>query len=183
MNLGKPSIVSLPASSGKGINISVVLITVVVLVIIIILFAKGVKFFEGFLEGIGVRDSKDEAANKEDIDRKVNRESTAGNNSAWSPSFYKAAPSGTKLVTLAVAQSIAKKIWDSVGYITDTPAQGAGAIKQLQTKAAVSFIADTFFKKYGIDLLAWLQSKYDTSEQKEYLADILRYVENLPKYK
>ena len=175
--------VNLPESSGKGVNIAVVMTITVVLILVVILFAKGVKFAEGFLEGLGLKDTKEEKANQSDIDRKVNRESASGVNSAWSPGFYKKAPSGTKLVTSATAESIAKTLWDSVGYVYDEPSKGAGAIKQLRTKAAVSFVADKFYNKYSIDLLTWLQNKYDTKEQKEYLADMLRYVENLPNYK
>lgn len=167
----------------KAKGLSTVLIVVVGLILAVILFGKLIKFGEGFLEGLGLKDSKEEKANKDDIDRKVNQANAKGNNSPWSPKFYKAAPSGTKIPTQSTADSLAKQLWESVGYIVDTPNKGAGAIKQCSTKAGVSFVADRFQVKYKLDLLTWLQSKYDTDEQREVLADMLRYVENLPNYK
>lgn len=173
----------LPKTQEQSKAVVYLVIGLVVVVLAIILFSKLTKFGEGFLEGLGLKDSKEEKANKEAIDGNVNRENSKGNNSAWSPRFYKEAPSGTRLVTQSTADTLAKQLWDSVGYIVDTPSKGAGAIKQLSTQAAVSFVADRFQIKYKLDLLQWLQNKYDTSEQQEVLADMMRYVNNLPKYK
>lgn len=170
-------------NESQGAGIAKVLLYVAIVVVIFIVVGKFFKGIDGLLQKIGLQDSKEEKENKEKVSNAVDKESTKGNESAWSPRFYQGAPYGAVLLTASSAESLAKRMWDSVGYFVDSPSKGAGVIRQLKTKAQVSHLAHKFFQKYGIDLLPWLQNKYDTSEQKEYLADMLRHVEALPKWR
>lgn len=158
------------------------LVGVVVVVLAIILFKQFMNFGQGALEFLNLRDTKEEKKNNEMVNSTVDRESAKGNNSAWSPNFYKSAPYGTSFPVDAEIGSIAKQFWDSVGYLYDNPAQGMGAIRRCKSKAVLSKVAYFFNGLYNLDLLSWLQKKYDTSTQKEILADMLRYADNLPKY-
>jgi len=169
-------------NSDKAMGISIVLVVVVVIVLAVILFSKFMNFGSGALEWFNLKDTKEEKENKAKIKTQVNEEEVKGNGSAWSPNFWRAAPSGSKLFTVAVGNDIAEQFWDSVGYIWDTPSKGAGAVRRCSTKSQLSWVADRFNIEYGLDLLQWLQNKYDTGEQLEILADILRYADGLPKY-
>lgn len=174
---------NLPKNSEQSKAIVYLVIGLVVVVLAIILFKKFLRFGEGTLEFLNIKDTKEEKENNAAVSSNVNREQTKGNNSYWSPNFYKAAPSGSKLVTRSTGESIAKQFWDSVGYVYDTPSEGMAAVKRCSTGSQLSLVADIFNQKYKLDLLTWLQNKYDTSEQKEILADMLRYANNLPRYK
>jgi len=182
--MASPIGVNVTDSSQVGNTKGIATILLVVAVIFIVLFAgsKVMKLINGTLEGLGLKDDPTEAKNKETVQTGLEKETNKGVMSAWSPQYYKNAPGGSALLTVATAKALAKTMWDSVGYITDTPSLGEGVIKQLKTKTQVSFLADTFYKTYKVDLLSWLQNKYDTNEQKQFLASMLAYVKALPDY-
>lgn len=156
---------------------------IVAIVLVITIFSKIFKGFSGAMEGLGLKDSKEGAENKKLIDQAVNAANSGGTGSPWSPNFYKSAPPGSALFTVSQAQLLAKQIWDSVGYVYDTPSRGSAAIKQCKTKSQVSFLAEQFYKLYTKDLISWLNDKYDIMGQREYLRGIIDYVNSLPKYK
>jgi hypothetical protein len=121
---------------------------------------------------------------------------------AFNPSYYKtlikntkalAAQKGLKgdviLTTSAGLRTSAKNIYDSVRtplavpnplYWTDNPQQGLAQIKKYRYKAQISQLAEMFNQEYKKDLYFWLKDKYDTQDQKEALATIIEYVNNLP---
>lgn len=168
-----------PTTSTKATDFVVIIVVLVVVVFSIIIFKRIFGGIDGVLEGVGLKDTKDEKKDKAEVENKVDNAAAQGVNSPWSPKFYKTVHNG-KLFTVASADGLAKTIYDSVGHIYDEPNKGAGAIKQCYTKTQVSFLADRFQQKYGNDLLSWLQYHYDTGEQKKVLNNILTYVNNLP---
>lgn len=174
--------VTLPQTREQSSAYVKLLIGVVVVVMAIILFKQFMNFGKGALEWLNLKDTKEEKKNNELVDSTVDRETTKGNASAWSPNFYKSAPYGTSYPVDSEIESIAKQFWGSVGYVYDNPAQGMSALKRCASKAVLSKVAAEFARRYGLDLLSWLQKKYDTSTQKEILADMLRFASNLPKY-
>lgn len=178
------SLANIQDNSQIGNTKGVATILVVVAVIAIVFFAGGkiMKFFNGILEGLGLKDDPNEAKNKEAVQTGLDKETAKGVLSAWSPQFAKNAPGGSSILKATSANALAKTMWDSVGYTYDSPALGEGVIKQLKTKSQVSSLADAFFKNYKVDLLSWLQNKYDTNEQKQFLASMLSYVKALPDY-
>lgn len=166
-----------PSSKVKDVIAIAIIAVVVILVIIIVKKVSG--GIDGALEMLGVKDTKEEIKAQETVNKTVDKNLQAGNGSAWSAKLYKTIK-GAKVFTVASADNLAKKIYESVGHFTDNPNEGAGAIKQCYTKTQVSFLAERFQVKYNLDLLSWLELHYDTSEQKKVLANILTYVEALP---
>lgn len=179
-----PSPVGISDSSsiGKVKGVATILIVILVIVLVAVFFNKIMKLFSGATEALGLSDSKEGKANKELIDKKVNSAQKQTVNSPWNRAYYKNVQKKRQivLVTLSSAQSLAKKLWDSVGYVYDSPADGSGAIHQCKNKCQVSFVSDIFYQKYGKDLLTWLNDKYDVMGQREYLREMIEYVDNLP---
>jgi hypothetical protein len=121
---------------------------------------------------------------------------------AFNPSYYKtlikntkalAAEKGLKgdviLTTTGGLKTSAKNIYDSVRtplavpnpiYWSDNPQQGIAQFKKYRYKAQISQLAEVFNQEYKKDLYFWLKDKYDTQDQKEALATIIEYVNNLP---
>jgi hypothetical protein len=164
---------------------SVVLILVVV-TIVILLIIFGTKIFknifgsmDALLEAIGLKDSPEKAAAKAaaaDANNKANQ-----TDSPFNPNFYRSVPQGTKLLTSAFASKLADQVYDSVGVIYDDPENGLSAIKQCSNWAQVSQLSDMFFQRHGKDLIGWLNIKYDTTDQKNILSEMVNYAFNLPK--
>lgn len=150
-------------------------------VAILIAFAGGsiIKTFKGFLSDLGLTDSKEGKENKEYIDETVNGSTALGAASAWSPTYHKGKPA-SQFFTRAQADKIAALFWASVGYLYDSPAKGLAAVKMISNKTQLSWVSYAFSEKYGIDLLGWLNDKYDVGGQREYLRQILEYANNLP---
>jgi hypothetical protein len=164
--------------TSKGVVI--VLWGIVIVVLAIILFGKAMNLGNGIFEFFGLKDDSAEAADTSGIRKDVSANQQAGNNSAWSPGYYKLYP-GATLITVASAQMLAKRIYDSVGYIYDTPSQALSAIKQINSKVKFSFMSEQFTKAHQLDLLSWMEQKFDTKEQKRIFAEALDYVSGLPK--
>lgn len=156
------------------------------LVLIVLVFKFGKQILDamtGSAEALGLKDSKEGAENKRYIDNSVNTNNAAGTKSPWSPLFYKAVQKRDGKVVIfteSSAKDIAKRFYDSVGYIYDSPALGVSAVKQIPTKVKLSHVSDIFNRTYKIDLLTWLNDKYDKLGQREYLREILEYADNLP---
>jgi hypothetical protein len=167
---------------GNAKGIATMLIVVAIVVLVFIFADKIIKFINGFLEDIGLKDDPTKKKNKEQTQAQLEAESAKGVMSAWSPSFYKNAPGGSALITVATADDLASDMYGSVGYLYDTPSVGEGVIKQLSTKTQVSFLADRFYINYKVDLLSWLKQHYDTGDQVQHLATMLDYVKALPDY-
>lgn len=174
---------NLPRSAEESKAI-VYLIGGIVLIVIVAKFGKQIlDAMSGSAEALGLKDSKEGADNKKYIDRSVNANQAAGSGSPWSPNFYKNVQKRDGKVVIfteSSAKDSAKKFYDSVGYVYDSPAQGVAAIKQIPTKVKLSYVCDIFNRTYKIDLLTWLNDKYDKFGQREYLREILEYADNLP---
>jgi hypothetical protein len=102
----------------------------------------------------------------------------------FSPSFYKTAPPGTKVVLMTVnnAKIKSENIYNAIGAFMDNENQISGAFNNLITKSQVSWLAESFKKLYGLDLLNFLKTKMDTTSQKETLTTILNRLDKLPNY-
>jgi flagellar basal body-associated protein FliL len=178
--------------TGKGQNIAVIIIVVVVLGIVGYIIIKsfgGISSFfksisggaDSVLQKLGVKDSAQETADKEVIQKAKEEASTIS--SPWNPAYYKNAPSGSLILSSATAKTIAKQVYDSVGYVSDNSDEALGAIKQCRTKTQVSFLADTFNKTYGKDLFSFMQTHFDLEQQIANLRAAVDYVNSLPAYK
>lgn len=161
-----------------------ILVTLVIVAAVIwILYMVVSRVFggiDGLAEMLGLKDSEEKKRLSDSVDQGI--EDSNNPNSPWNPSFYKTAPPGSKMLTSAATDTLAKQIWDSVGAFSDTPTQATGAIKQCPTGTAVSFLASRFQTKYGRDLVNWMRQHFDTTEQVREMNTILSYVKSLPKY-
>lgn len=164
----------------KAKAISLIIIVLLVVVVAWMLIKRVFGGLDGILEALGLKESDADKKRRLALEAQTNNANNP--ESAFSPTLYKKAPAGSKLVTAAKADQLAKQIWDSVGRVWDDPESGLSAIKQLPSKAAVSFVADKFASKYQRDMIGWLQIKYDTDQQKDILLQIYDYVNQLPKY-
>lgn len=157
------------------------------LVVVIMIAKFSGKIISGItsvLESLGL---KDDAETKE-IDAEIKeatRDATSNpQESPWSPAMYKSAPSGSRLVTTAVADKAARQIHDSSGYLLpDKPEQAFAAFKLMPSQAAVSFLVERFELIYRADLFSWLTEAFnDTPTQLKVFSQITAYVKNLKKY-
>lgn len=127
--------------------------------------------------------SEKERATDEAVSSGVASENAKGNLSAWNGNYWREQQrKGVRvvLVTQANADEIAKRFYDSVGRIYDSPTVAEGALKLLNSKCKVSWVAERFNALYKNDLLSWLTYRFDTAEQKAVLERMLAYVEKLP---
>lgn len=171
----------------KAKAIVYVLVAVTVIVLIFVVLKKVGNIFDNiggaagsFLEKIGLKETEEERKRKAEAEEAAKR--ATQNDSPFNPKLYKTAPAGTKIVTKATAEKLAKQIWDSVGAIYDDPEAGFAAIKQCTNWATVSWLSDVFNEKYGRDLYEWMKIKYDRNSQVEILTKIVNYAFSLPKY-
>jgi hypothetical protein len=155
-------------------------------VIIIMAFVVKKMFggLDGLLESFGLKDDEAESKAKEDIEAAITAANANPTLSPWNPNFFKNAPEGARLKTVAATDKAAKQIYNSSGSILpDRPEEAFAGIKQMPTQAAISFLVERFEVLYQTDLLAWMNEAFnDTPTQKKTLAQILNYVQNLPKY-
>lgn len=168
------------ASKNKYVGISTLVIVIAIVAIAFIIINKLFGGINGFLEGIGLKKDEKEIQLDSDLAKFLSNSSNPSN--PFSPSFYKSAPGGAKLLTVAAAKVLAKQIYDSVGWMYDSPENAFAAIKQCSAQSQVSFLADQFGKEYSKDLVSWLNQKFDTDGQKVILREIFYYVSKLPKY-
>lgn len=166
----------------KSKGIVVLVGGLVVVVLFVIFFSKIMQFFKGIGEGVGLSDSKEGKDNAKFIDKNVKQSQQQGVDNPFNPNFYKGRNVNATIITTASANSIAKRIYDSVGYLYDSPGKASAAFHLLKTQAQISFVSEIFNNRYNLDLLTWLNDKFDVNGQREYLRNIIEYVNSLPKY-
>lgn len=185
-----PNKIPIPGNA-KGQNLAIILVVVAVIAIAFVIINKvfgitdGIGSFfkdaqEGTAEYLNLKDTPEEALIRKRIEEEAARANTSS--SPWSPDYYKSSPQGSHLITRAVANDLAKQIWDSVGTFYDDPESGYSALKQLSYKTQISWLADVFNMNYKRDLFSWLKLKYDTDSQRDVLANMIAYVNNLKAY-
>lgn len=84
--------------------------------------------------------------------------------SPFSPNYYKSQGQYAKLITRASAEALAKRMYDADGYFNDDETQVYGALRTLQYKTQVSWVADVFNQKYKKDLYQFLKAFMDDAE-------------------
>lgn len=77
-------------------------------------------------------------------------------------------------------RNLAKRIYDAIGFVYDSPAQIEGVFQNVPTKTQVSQIAAAFYQRYGYSLPAFLNDRLDTDEQKQTLSRIYSRLDSLP---
>lgn len=104
-------------------------------------------------------------------------------NSPFSQNLYLSAPSGSIIDPGTnggtYTTDIAEKIWDAAGFWSTDGQAMLGAIKQLATKAQVSYLTYQFQMVYGKDLYDWLASQLTSNSNVIALQQIINYVNAL----
>lgn len=161
--------------SAKGFSILIVVIVAVVLAVV--LFKDLKKVLDKFLESFGLKDSPEHTENKGIVDDATRKAAKLGIESAWSPLYYTRGKA--QVFTQSKTDELVKKLWDSVGYVFDSPEMFPAAIKQCKYKSQVSWLAKNFSDKHDTDLLTWASLKFDTEDQRYQLAVAVKYVDSL----
>ena len=169
------------SSIGKFKGVATVVLVLAVIIIAFLILNKVFKLGSGVFTMFGLQDSKEEQAYEQKIANTVKNNTTAGAVSRWSPTYYKQYGTTSNMLSIKDADRIASNFWDSVGYVWDTPSEGLAAVKQVTNATQLSQVVAAFYAEHELDLLGWLQNKYDTEEQKRILVQILNYAANLPK--
>lgn len=134
-----------------------------------LLFVAGKKIFEA----LGLSKSGDDKAREEEFKKD---QAQLSQQDYFDPDFYK--KPGAKLITVAVANGLAKKIYDAKNIINDDEAAVYGVFQALQTKSQVSFLAEIFFNIYGKSLLGFLLSFLNDTE----MQTVAKITNKLPLY-
>lgn len=171
-----------------------VLIPVLILVILFFFGKKIFGFFgsitggisdavSGAAEGLNIKDTKEEKKKKEKAKKNVENLEKDTLKNPFEPNLQRDAQKAGKvvmLVTGATTDDICKKIKGAIGTFYDSPNEILAQFKRLNYKSQVSWIAEKFSDKYGLNLFDWLTDKLDTTEQKAVLLKITEYVNALP---
>lgn len=175
----------LKPDNAKAIGILVAIIAVVVIgAWIMVKFFGGIgSFFSSITDGLGITDSPETKAKNAAIQKA--KDDANNPNSPWSPLYYQSAPTGAKLITQEAADSVAKEIWDSVGFWSGWNIDEViDAIHKLNYKSQVSYVADRFSSNYGKDLLTWITMQYTAplGGADPGILIVTNYVAGLPAY-
>lgn len=81
--------------------------------------------------------------------------------SPFNPNYYKTVKNAM-LITRASAEAIAKRIYDAKSWYNDDEDAVFAALRVLKTKAALSFVAETFYRKYNADLYQFLVRNFES---------------------
>ncbi len=164
-------------------TIGLALAGVIALVIVILL---GKRLFEGLdklLNGLGITDSEEEKKAAADIE-KAKTAKTQINVSPFDANFYKQ-KGIIKLKSKAGAEILASDIKKAQNTVFQFGDDYWSAIEKafgyMTYKSHVSQVSDAFRRLYGEDLLQWLTRLANYESEKQYLAQILNRVNNLPK--
>lgn len=111
---------------------------------------------KSILKMLGFDGGQDEAASMAALQ-------TAGKEDYFNPNYYKKV-NGAKILTVAAAQMLSKKIYDSKGVFNDDEAQLYSAFQALTYKTQVSFLAEQFARIYNKSLYGYLDSFLNVTE-------------------
>jgi hypothetical protein len=101
--------------------------------------------------------------------------------SPWGPSLYTNATGDTTLSDDA-ATTLAKQIYSSWGEISSNGQTAFSAIQQCECQADVSHVALMYQNNYSSSMYDDMSNHYDSSSNKEILAQMIAYVNALPLY-
>lgn len=173
-------------SKNKNAEMLRILMPVIIIVLLIIVGNKIISGITGAIsapfEALGIKDTQQEKEDLQSAENKI-RALERSKNNPFNPGYISVVMKQYPKVSIlnaSYADSLAKRIWDAIGRIYDSPEDIFSAIKACEAKTHVSYLANTFAKKYNKDLLTWLEQKMDTTEQKIILGKIIDYVNGLP---
>lgn len=128
------------------------------------------------LEGLNLKDTPEEKAEKELLDKVENLDL---DRDYFNPNFYSKPPSGhvSQILTTATAEKLATQIYNAKSRINDDESAIYAAFRACQYKTQVSYLVYWFNRKYAVDLYSWLKDKVLNDEE---MAKVLNITEKLP---
>lgn len=153
-----------------------------------ILIISGILIVTGTVTFVLVRRSKNAKKIKELNDildgRIVNPNIKEGADNYWNPSFvtkYSQNPAFWQRADIKkFTDDLAKMIFDSVGRVYDDAQLALTAVKQINSKVGLSAVSAAFSAKYNKDMFTYLETGFDTTEQKKTWGDIKQNAESKP---
>ncbi len=146
-------------------------------VAIIVVFNKGSKLTAAILEALGLKDTAEEKAAEREFE-------TANEMGYFKDTYVSQLNPKTEVFKNVGSQKkvddMVKTIESAIGYIYDQPEKIEGVFNSLAYKSQVCILAYNFKLKTKKDLLAFLNEKLDTDDQKKTLNRILKRTNNLP---
>jgi hypothetical protein len=118
----------------------------------------------------------------------TNQSNLPNNVNPFSPIFYKKAPVGSLLLKTSIAQSLAKRLHDAMGFFVDDEATVFAVFRSLKTQTQVSILSEVFTNMYKTDMLEYLKkgsNNYNPASglNEDELNTVISIVNGLPKYK
>jgi hypothetical protein len=108
----------------------------------------------------------------------INQQNLPNNKNVFSPVYWKTIP-GAKLITRNATNSLAKRLFDSMGYFSDDESAVYSVFSQLKYKTQVSWLADIFQQNYKMDLLDFLKRGKGQLPQAGLNSDELQQILNI----
>lgn len=138
---------------------------------------NSIHILDNLLQFLGINQSKESKA----------LDVTASDpTSFWNPNYWRNAPNGvySYAITTSQADDIINQLKDAKGWFNDDESEAKAALKQLRTKANLSFVAYRFQQTDNEDLLSWLRGGVWPND---FLSDadvyeINAYFQGLPNY-
>jgi hypothetical protein len=118
----------------------------------------------------------------------LNQSNVPNKDNPFSSAFYKYGGAGALLLKVSIADQYADRIYNAMGYVYDDEAAVYSVFRSLKTQSQVSFLAERFRIKYGVDLLEFLKkgkNQFNAASglNSDELATVINIVNKLPKYK
>lgn len=177
-------------------------LTIGAVILVLYILSKFEKGFGSLFESLGLKDTEGEKKTQARLDAAESRTGKAQPaQSEWQPKDFNYTQPDASIANLnkwvekarknkkplraatflpGYFRNNAKALYNSVGIFWDDPEKGLSVFKNFRSKAAVAYFAQDFKNLTGNDLFTWLGTKYDTSRQKEILAQIYNYCDGLP---
>jgi hypothetical protein len=108
----------------------------------------------------------------------INQQNLPNNKNPFSPVYWKTIP-GAKLITKNSTISLAKRIYEAMGFFSDDEPAVYSVFSQLKYKTQVSWLADVFQQNYKMDLFDFLKRGKGQLPQAGLNSDELQQILNI----
>jgi hypothetical protein len=108
----------------------------------------------------------------------INQQNLPNNKNPFSPVYWKTIP-GAKLITKNSTISLAKRIYEAMGFFSDDEPAVYSVFSQLKYKTQVSWLSDIFQQNYKMDLLDFLKRGKGQLPQAGLNSDELQQILNI----
>lgn len=129
-----------------------------VVVLVILVIAAYFMVIRPILRRVGVIETSEDKKRDKDKEQLGTKP-----DSPFSPSYWKTIEKPL-LTTKALAEKLADQIDNAIGNFYDDENEVYGALRQLKSKTQLSWLADIFFQRHGMDLFQLLNRNLGDEE-------------------